>query len=424
MNKQEGKPAIASGLLDYLRLGALKPTTGEWDIWVNQILNNRAMDARESNVLGLSFVVDVFDQNDLFETLNNESVMLLSRLGGRPGFRDLRSIKKSTGISQRRILSPGTTPVDLGIKIIRKLEDTASCRLADFDHILLCHSHVFGSECVDLARQLEAHFNLPPCRIAAFNHGCAGFLKMMTEASRLLDGAEPGMRVAILSIETPEFWHDASDRLFCGIVSAGATAAVMEVGGGVPMYSIKSDDFRIPECRRPNPEPLFSKDETDGFDFRSAACHRTVMRMNPEPVFLNGIELMLDNLRSALMAVDYHPGMRVVVAPHQPSAKLLKALAAAARSEFPELEFLNNLEFYGNTISSSVPTLLSRLTEVVRDNDLPPLQEGDTIILLAAGICMNEIANHMSAGHACLTWEPSLLNSAIRRQTVVGANVQ
>jgi 3-oxoacyl-[acyl-carrier-protein] synthase III len=169
---------------------------------------------------------------------------------------------------------------------------------------------------------------------------------------------------------------------------------------------------------------LFTRDETDGFDFRAGECHRTVMRMNPEPVFLNGIELMLDNLRSALMAVDYQPGKRVVVAPHQPSAKLLKALKAAARAEYPDLEFLNNLEFYGNTISSSVPTLLSRIHQVVRANELPALQEGDNVILLAAGICMKEIANHMSAGHACLTWQPSLLNSVQRQQVVVGTSVQ
>lgn len=395
---------------------------GRMDYWVNQQLNNCAMDAHESNDLGLSFAVDVFDQDDLFESLDNESVMMLSRQGGRSGFRDLKSIQKSTGISKRRILAQGITKVDLGIKIIRKLEETAKCKLADFDHILLCHSHVFGNECGDLARQLESHFNLDPRRIAAFNHGCAGYLKMMTEAARLLDGEESGSRVAILSVETPEFWHDSSDRLFCGIVSAGATASVVEVGAGIPLYSIKSDDFRIPESRRPNPDPLFNKDEADGFDFRAAKCHRTVMRMNPEPVFLNGIELMLDNLRSALMAVDYQPGQRIVVAPHQPSAKLLKALAAAAKAEFPELEFLNNLEFYGNTISSSVPTLLSRIHQVVRDNDLPALQEGDTVILLAAGICMKEIADHMSAGHACLTWQPSLLNTVRQQQTVVGTS--
>ena len=122
---------------------------------------------------------------------------------------------------------------------------------------------------------------------------------------------------------------------------------------------------------------------------------------------------MLDNLRAALLSIEHSPGQRVVVAPHQPSGKLLKALIAAAKTEFPEIEFLNNLEFYGNTISSSVPTLVSRLDEVMASNELAPLRNGDHLILLAAGICMNEISDHMSAGHACLRWQSGVLNAGI-----------
>ena len=84
--------------------------------------------------------------------------------------------------------------------------------------------------------------------------------------------------------------------------------------------------------------------------------------------------------------------------------ELLKALVAAARVEYPEFEYLNNLKTYGNTISSSVPTILSRLSQVLEANGLQPPREGDHIILLAAGICMEEISDHMSAGHACLQW--------------------
>jgi 3-oxoacyl-[acyl-carrier-protein] synthase III len=126
--------------------------------------------------------------------------------------------------------------------------------------------------------------------------------------------------------------------------------------------------------------------------------------MNAEPVFLNGIELMLAGLRSAAASIDVQPDQRVVVVPHQPSGKLLKALLAAARVEFPGFEYLNNLKLFGNTISSSVPTVLARLPEVLDANHYAPLRDGDHVILLAAGICMEEIGDHMSSGHACLQW--------------------
>ncbi len=365
------------------------------------------------NALGLSVVVDIFDQEDLFETLDNQQVLKLSQLGGNAGFSGTKSIFRSTGISQRRLMKGSTAPIDLALRIARKLEQAANCSLSDFDHILLCHSHVDPNACVELAAQLSQRLSIDSHAITPFNHGCAGFLKLMTEASLLLEDARPDSRIALISVETPELWHDAADRLFCGIVSAGATAGVVEVAGGLPLNSIQSEDFRITSERRPNPDPLFRKDTTDVFDFHGNPCHRQVMRMNAEPVFLNGIELMLDNLRAALLSIEHSPGQRVVVAPHQPSGKLLKALIAAAKTEFPEIEFLNNLEFYGNTISSSVPTLVSRLDEVMARNELAPLRNGDHLILLAAGICMNEISDHMSAGHACLRWQSGVLNAGI-----------
>jgi len=172
-----------------------------------------------------------------------------------------------------------------------------------------------------------------------------------------------------------------------------------------------------------NPNPLFRTETADVFDFRGQPCRRTVMRMNAEPVFINGIELMLDNLRMAMLSIDRQAGQRVIVAPHQPSGKLLRALIAAAAMEFPDIEFLNNLESYGNTISSSVPTLVSRMDEVLTRNKLAPLRDNDHVILLAAGICMTNIADRMSAGHTCLQWQGNALNIPHRQETREDANV-
>jgi hypothetical protein len=48
--------------------------------------------------------------------------------------------------------------------------------------------------------------------------------------------------------------------------------------------------------------------------------------------------------------------------------------------------------------------VLARLPEVLDANHYAPLRDGDHVILLAAGICMEEIGDHMSSGHACLQW--------------------
>ena len=358
----------------------------------------------QESSFGLSFAVDIYDRDDLFEPIDNPRVVELSRLGGRPGFAGPENVLKSTGISTRRILREGRTAVDLALALCQRLQQESGLPLQDFSAVMLCHSHANPAVCEQVADALCMHLSLPSETVAAFNFGCSGFLKLLHEAVLHMTSDESITRIALLNIETPETWHDASDRLFCGIVSAGATAVVLERGRGMSISAVLSDDFPIPEHLRPNPDPLFHRETTGVFSFRGRAEQRTVMRMNAEPVFLNGIELMLTNLRTAASSIDVLPGQRVIVVPHQPSGKLLRALIAAARAEFPTFEFLNNLKVYGNSISSSVPTILSRFSEVLAANGNMPLREGDHIILLAAGICMENIADHMSAGHACLQW--------------------
>lgn len=365
---------------------------------------------------GIAAIADVYDHEDLFDFIDDDEVLRLSQLGGN-GFPGLSSIRKSTGVGQRRILAHGVTPVTLAVRLCDKLELESGVSLRDCDSVLLCHSHADSDACQQMARKIETELNLPNGHISAFNHGCTGFLKLLQEASLEMDALPPGSRVALLSVETPEFWHDAADRLFCGLVSAGAIGAVLEHGGRMPLDRVAADDFLIPSDQRPNPDPLFRRDDTDVFCFRGEPCRRVVMRMNPEPVFINAIELMLSSLRAALESFDRQAGERVVVVPHQPSAKLLKALVATGQPEFPDVEFLNNLAGYGNVISGSVPTVLSRLDEVLERNGRAPMSDGDHLILLAAGICMEDIADKMAAGYAHIRWAP--VSAPVPEQAVV-----
>lgn len=353
---------------------------------------------------GLSCFVDVFDRVDLYDRIDNPTVVRLSCLGQKSGFASVDSVQKSTGISLRRMLKPTVTALDLAIAVFDKLCRVSEFAATDFSVILLCHSGVDNEAAEQLATAVERRYRLPPQTVRPYNFGCSGFLKVLQEGTLLLADRRNIKRIALLNVETPETWHDGSDRLFCGIVSAGATGVVLERNTGMPISVIRADDFAISPALRPNPEPLFRKETGQVYTFRGETISRTVMRMNAETVFLNGIELMLNNLRSAVATIDLRPDQRVIVIPHQPSGKLLKALIAAARLEYPNFEFLNNLNNFGNTISAAVPTIMARLPQVIEQNGAQPIRNGDLIILLAAGICMHEIADHMSAGHACLEW--------------------
>ena len=368
-------------------------------------MNETAVDLGE--IPGLSCFVDVFDRADLFDPIDNHAVVRLSCLGQKAGFSSVEAVQKSTGIALRRILKRGVTSIDLATAVFDRLCSVSEFSPAEFSLVLLCHSGVDDTVAEQLAAAVADYYSLPPQTVVPFNFGCSGFLKLLLEGTLLLGDRKLIKRIALLNVETPETWHDGSDRLFCGIVSAGATGCVLARNSGLPLAVVRADDFVVSPALRPNPEPLFRKETGDVYSFRGEALNRTVMRMNAESVFLNGIELMLNNLRSAVTSIDCRPGQRVIVIPHQPSGKLLRALIAAAKIEFPDFEFLNNLLNYGNTISTAVPAIMSRLPQVLAENGCQPVRDGDLIILLAAGICMHEIADHMSAGHACLEWVSS-----------------
>lgn len=351
--------------------------------------------------MALTQFVDVLDRQDLFEILDNERVLQLSRLGG-GGFSGISVLRRSTGIDCRRILRPGIAPIDVAIAVCEQLARETDFRWRDCPAILLCHSHVDSGCAIELARELADYLQLPASRVQGFNLGCAGFMKLVHEGAKIARAAGPGKHVPLLSVEVPEQWHDAADKAFCGIVSAGAAATTVWQGPGHELLGLNAREVYVPNEKRNGGRDLFTQEFCEGFDFRGLPQTREVMHMDGESVFLNGVELMLAGCHEALETVGGTG--RVVAVPHQPSGKLLKTLIATAKLELPEIKFLNNLPGFGNTLSSTIPIALSRIDEVTSCNEIESLRSGDTVLLTAAGICMQQRADHMTQGFAALKW--------------------
>ena len=246
--------------------------------------------------------------------------------------------------------------------------------------------------------------DLPASRVHGFNLGCAGFLRLICEGAQIARDAGPLRHVPLISVEVPEQWHDAADKAFCGIVSAGATATTVWQGPGHRLIDFSAAPVFVPPENRYGGRPLFEKVFCEGFDFRGCAQTREVMHMDGESVFINGVELMLEAAAQALSAADVADDERVLAVPHQPSGKLLKTLIATAKIDLPQVQFLNNLPDYGNTLSSSIPTVLSRMEHVAACNEVDGPAPGDKVLLAAAGICMAKHRDHMTQGFATLEW--------------------
>jgi 3-oxoacyl-[acyl-carrier-protein] synthase III len=83
---------------------------------------------------------------------------------------------------------------------------------------------------------------------------------------------------------------------------------------------------------------------------------------------------------------------------------MLRALIDTSRELRGASPILDNLPDFGNMLSASIPTLLARLDEVLARQDLAPLMPGDRLILVAAGIAMQQRAGHLARGHAVIEW--------------------
>ncbi len=354
--------------------------------------------------LGLTEFVDVCDREDLFEPLDNQRVLELSRLGGGSGFSGLSVLKRSTGISQRRILRPGIAPLDVATRLADRLRRQVDFNWNECPAILLCHSHIDSSRSEELAKGLAEHLDLPESKVLGFNLGCGGFLQLIKRGAELASTAKPGQHVPLLSVEIPEQWHDAADKAFCGIVSAGAGATTITPGDGHRLLGFEAREVEVPAEKRNDGTPLFTHEFCEGFDFRGRPQTREVMHMDGESVFLNGVELMLEGCREALKFASVDQQREVITVPHQPSGKLLKTLIATGKIDFPQLRFLNNLDTFGNTLSSTIPIALSRVEEVADANDCSAPSKGDVVLLTAAGICMTRKPDHMTQGYAAIEW--------------------
>lgn len=357
------------------------------------------------NGLALTDIVDLADHADLFELLDNESVYTLSHQGVTAGFSSVKAISRSTGIETRRLLQPDLCPLDIAVAIAEKLQFRVGFDWNDCPAILLCHSHTNNQSARQLCDQLSEKLGVPTERFIPFNYGCVGFVQLLNRAAQLLQELPERVHIPLLTVETPEHWHDSSDKAFCGIVSAGATGTTLWRGPGHELLHVETAVEVIPEERRKPDVPLFWTEQGDMFDFRGQPEHKLVMHMDGESVFLNGVDFMLNACLKSYHEVADEPG-RILIAPHQPSGKLLKAMIAAAKQVPIEADFLNNLPNYGNSISSTIPTILARLEQVVSQNGYEPAAPGDLILLPAAGICMDRLTDAMCIGRAAIRWQP------------------
>ncbi len=351
----------------------------------------------------LSDVIEISDREDLFQIVTNEQVTMLSRTAGGQGFASPAVVERMTGVIERRICRPYVDVADVAMALAETLRRRYNFNWRDCPAIGISHTHTNGDSVVKLVSYLSRELGVDPSKFFFINFGCVGFLELLRLGMQQMDRLECDGPIPLLTVETPEQWHDASDRSFCGIVSAGATGCLLSRGNGHRVRTLNAQLRKVQFREDVNPKKLFWTDTGVFRNFTGEPESRTVMRMNGQNVFEHGAELMIEACRMAFETVQQYD-RRVIVASHQPSGKMLRAMIDVLRDEYPCLEFLNHLAYYANSISSAVPTVLSHMNQILAEHQSDPISKGDFVLIPAAGIAMSHKSTHLAQRWAVLEW--------------------
>lgn len=294
--------------------------------------------------------------------------------GAEPDF-----IAEKVGLKGRYILGPDETGVTLSAAACRSLFNRYP-ELAEQVDLLVCVTQTPDQRIPHNSAQIVAELGLSP-RVAAFDVslGCSGYVYALKIVEGFLQSC--GMRNAVLvtcdpysrimaseSKDTNCVFGDAASATWvkCGSGRSEILAAVFGTDGS----GGKAIEVRAGGAAKPFVSLLDDDTRTYGReDLRLQMQGRSVFNFVLSRIPAS-IEECLGQAGLSLDDIDHF-------ALHQGSIYMLDALAN--RAGIPQDKLLKNMDRYGNTVSSSIPLLLSELD---RDGKL----SGSTVLIAGFGV--------------------------------------
>jgi len=274
----------------------------------------------------------------------------------------VEKIYEKTGIAERRVAAADECASDLGVIAAEKLFASGACSPQDIDFLIFCTQtpdyFLPASACL-----MQEKLGLSTC-CGAFdvNLGCSGYIYGLALAKGLIE-AGLSQNILLITGDTytklihPKdksvrtlFGDGASATLICGNAYKECIGPFIfgTDGRGAEKLIVPAGGFRKPL----GPEMIIEIQDTSG-NIRS-----------PKNLYMNGPDILNFTLREVPKAVnelllknnmttndiDYFVF-------HQANKFILESLRK--KINLPKDKFLLNLEYHGNTVSTSIPLLLS-----------------------------------------------------------------
>jgi 3-oxoacyl-[acyl-carrier-protein] synthase III len=293
-------------------------------------------------------------------------------------------IAEKTGIRERRVAAPGETAADLACKAAEKLFASGAAEPDAVDFLILCtqaSDYVLPTSACLLQDRLGLRRDIGAFDI---NLGCSGFVYGLSVASGLI-ASGAATNVLLLTADTySKYIHDRdkSVRTLFGDGAAATLISASESGGsqigpfifgtdgrGAKDLIVEAGGFRTPR----SPETAIVHDDGAG-NLRAA-----------ENLYMNGANVMSFTLREVprtyrALLEKAQIGAEDVdfVVLHQANKFMLDALQK--KLLVPDERFPRRYEDIGNTVSSTIPFVLS---DLLRDGELSSRKR---LILIGFGV--------------------------------------
>lgn len=293
-------------------------------------------------------------------------------------------IRSRTGVVERRVLSEGEKPSELGARAALRALQGAGVDADEIDTVVV--TTCTGDRSIP-ATASSVQRLLGNDAAAAFdiNGGCVGFIHgLQVATSMIATGAAE--RAIVVAAEGLTRFTDYRDRSTCVLFGDGGGAVVLEPTSaeeGCLASKFASDAsaielLTVPAGMAERPASL-----------RTVESRLHFLKMEGSEVFRRAVVGMeravkdlLEETKTSLADVD-------LVVPHQANKRIIDALAK--RLEVPEEKVVCNIDRYGNTSSATIPIALAESAEEGR------LTKGDLVLLVAFGA-------GLSVGAALVRW--------------------
>lgn len=292
----------------------------------------------------------------------------------------VEKVADKIGVKQRHIAGPDETAGDLAVKAAEKLFDQHAVSPETIDFILLCTQSpdyfLPTTACL-----LQDKLGIPTSAGALdFNLGCSGYVYGLSLAKGLIC-AGIAHNVLLLTSETYSKYLHPSDKSNRSIFGDGASASLVSTDGFAEIKDFVlgtdgrgADNLIIQSgCAR---QPL-SSDSVDADESGQIRSSRHLY-MNGSEVFNFTLESVPPLVEKTLLRNGLEKSDIDFFVFHQANKFMLNTIrkvCGISKEQFPI-----DMEDTGNTVSSTIPIVLSRMKES------GALKDGQNILLAGFGV--------------------------------------